>query len=88
VNELHSGSPREPRENGLLSWRDLAERVVNEGVAKYGNLNVGVSELALWIELVRSRKTKRRRNSNTDIPDRVNKDIYLAAALAKGQPEA
>ncbi len=89
MNDLHSGSPREPRKDGSRSWRDLAERTISEGIAKYGNLNISVPELASWIELVRSRKRKKedQGNGHSGVPPNLN-DLYLAAALAKGQPRA
>ncbi|MBI4867898.1 MAG: sigma-70 family RNA polymerase sigma factor [Candidatus Wallbacteria bacterium] len=66
-------------------WLGLAEEVATLGAARYGELGLGASELAAWIEQVR-----RPRNGEGPVADglRLNPDLYLAAALAKGVPAA
>ncbi len=69
-------------------WRILAEQVRAEGVARYGELGISVTELAAWIELVRGSGSGEPGNGAPAAPRRLNPDLYLAAALSGGRSEA
>ncbi|MBI3893684.1 MAG: sigma-70 family RNA polymerase sigma factor [Candidatus Wallbacteria bacterium] len=67
------------------NWLEPAGQVALEGAARYGELGLGAAELANWIELVRRPREGAENELN---PVRLNPDLYLAAALAKGVPAA
>lgn len=79
---LNDGLNKPPPALALL---DLARRLAADGVARYGDLGLGLVDLAGWLGLVRA---PRPGDSDDGAGGRLHPDLYLAAALAKGVPDA
>lgn len=73
-------SHQEPAGSDPPDWQMLADDIAVRGIAKYGDLGVSTLELASWIELVQG-------DGSLSVAA-LNTDLYFAAALAKGHPEA
>jgi RNA polymerase sigma factor (sigma-70 family) len=68
---------------------DLARRLAADGVARHGDLGLSLADLAAWIGLARAPAIlSSGPEGRVSKDDRAHPDLYLAAALAKGVPEA
>ena len=75
-------------EEHSVYWEDVARGVAAGGIEKYADLNVPLVTLARWIRMVRGREQEVEEDGRARKLPRFDRDLYLAAALAQGQPEA